>query len=546
MKLVGMAKFHIIIGGRFYEIEPIVVANHMKQPLVGQEFCSNHNLMCGALNQKWFIKDVATSITIAEEKDVFHNINMILTQHANQKYINRIDLSQFTEVEPMAFEEISVQDQIMEAKLEWMRIENMTEEELNTLKLEDIIKEATITFEGSGTGDRIEVEPTGRVNLIADETCQQAEEIFTEEWKKMWAEKFADKNQPKIQCKPINIKGKDGVTLHGQKAHRMTKNSEKMARAKIDEMVEKKHLRPINNSPLGIPIIMVPKPGTKKMRMVVDMRLYNALMEKVNLPLPNIEMIFDKLRKIGAYLAVMDLKDGFHNVPIDQVSQDQTVIITPWGQYCYCVLPQGWHSSPGIFQSIVHEILQEAKERHELSERYVQFVDDICMGANSLEELKIKVDKFLQVIWKSGLQVNPDKCIFGATRVKFLGFIVDEDFRSLDEKIIDKLTEKIDKIINQVVNAINVSEDPHTWVKKLLGIYTFYRQFITRFTGNTRFLRRKLKEERPTLTPEDLEKIHDLNQRSKEGGCIAHMDDCLLYTSPSPRDGLLSRMPSSA
>ena len=35
------------------------------------------------------------------------------------------------------------------------------------------------------------------------------------------------------------------------------------------------------------------------------------------------------------------------------------------------------------------------------------------------------------------------------------------------------------------------------------------------------------------------------------GGPIPHMDndinwDCLLYTSPSPRDGLLSRMPSSA
>ena len=25
-----------------------------------------------------------------------------------------------------------------------------------------------------------------------------------------------------------------------------------------------------------------------------------------------------------------------------------------------------------------------------------------------------------------------------------------------------------------------------------------------------------------------------------------HIQDCLLYTSPSPRDGLLSRMPSSA
>ena len=35
-----------------------------------------------------------------------------------------------------------------------------------------------------------------------------------------------------------------------------------------------------------------------------------------------------------------------------------------------------------------------------------------------------------------------------------------------------------------------------------------------------------------------------------DGGVIARLSgttpDCLLYTSPSPRDGLLSRMPSSA
>src|SRR5664279_2979791 len=52
------------------------------------------------------------------------------------------------------------------------------------------------------------------------------------------------------------------------------------------------------------------------------------------------------------------------------------------------------------------------------------------------------------------------------------------------------------------------------------------------------------------------------NLRGIKGECILHLDDllahvwglelvamggtCLLYTSPSPRDGLLSRMPSSA
>ena len=30
------------------------------------------------------------------------------------------------------------------------------------------------------------------------------------------------------------------------------------------------------------------------------------------------------------------------------------------------------------------------------------------------------------------------------------------------------------------------------------------------------------------------------------GGISTYMNTCLLYTSPSPRDGLLSRMPSSA
>ena len=35
-------------------------------------------------------------------------------------------------------------------------------------------------------------------------------------------------------------------------------------------------------------------------------------------------------------------------------------------------------------------------------------------------------------------------------------------------------------------------------------------------------------------------------QLSKEYTSKAQAYDCLLYTSPSPRDGLLSRMPSSA
>ena len=45
----------------------------------------------------------------------------------------------------------------------------------------------------------------------------------------------------------------------------------------------------------------------------------------------------------------------------------------------------------------------------------------------------------------------------------------------------------------------------------------------------------------------DLERAkHWISQGAKPSDRIARFLDCLLYTSPSPRDGLLSRMPSSA
>ena len=42
------------------------------------------------------------------------------------------------------------------------------------------------------------------------------------------------------------------------------------------------------------------------------------------------------------------------------------------------------------------------------------------------------------------------------------------------------------------------------------------------------------------------EKLQNLQEAGKDPFQITKYNVCLLYTSPSPRDGLLSRMPSSA
>ena len=48
-----------------------------------------------------------------------------------------------------------------------------------------------------------------------------------------------------------------------------------------------------------------------------------------------------------------------------------------------------------------------------------------------------------------------------------------------------------------------------------------------------------VQQETTAITPGKLRVI-------KRNGSVVPYNDCLLYTSPSPRDGLLSRMPSSA
>ena len=54
----------------------------------------------------------------------------------------------------------------------------------------------------------------------------------------------------------------------------------------------------------------------------------------------------------------------------------------------------------------------------------------------------------------------------------------------------------------------------------------------------------------PMCEPDLSEEARDIFDEEFDNNVLiqsyAHLKDCLLYTSPSPRDGLLSRMPSSA
>jgi hypothetical protein len=67
------------------------------------------------------------------------------------------------------------------------------------------------------------------------------------------------------------------------------------------------------------------------------------------------------------------------------------------------------------------------------------FIDDMCIFADSIPELARYLDRFLsRVIW-AGLKLAPQKCFFGTDSVKFLGHIITKGQITMDPKKIEAI-----------------------------------------------------------------------------------------------------------
>ncbi|KAG1252299.1 hypothetical protein G6F65_017981 [Rhizopus arrhizus] len=94
-----------------------------------------------------------------------------------------------------------------------------------------------------------------------------------------------------------------------------------------------------SNSPWAAPVILVKKKNGDY-RMVIDYRKLNAKTKKDAYPLPRIDDLLDTLGKAKVFSA-LDMRSGFHQVPLDEDSKEFTAFTTKYGTYHYNTLPMG-------------------------------------------------------------------------------------------------------------------------------------------------------------------------------------------------------------
>jgi len=230
----------------------------------------------------------------------------------------------------------------------------------------------------------------------------------------------------------------------------------------INEMLEDGIIRP-SRSPYNAPVWVVPKKSgqseEKKYRLVIDYRKLNDVTISDRYPIPEIGEIIAQLGD-NKYFSVLDLKSGFHQIPLKDTDIEKTAFAVNGGKYEFTRLPFGLKNSPSIFQRALDDILREY-----IGKICYVYVDDIIVFSKNEVEHGQNLEKVFSTLQNANMRVQIEKCHFFKNEVDFLGYTISQD----------GVKTNIDKI-----KAIAKFPIPKTLkdLRSFLGMTGYYRRFI--------------------------------------------------------------------
>ena len=152
-------------------------------------------------------------------------------------------------------------------------------------------------------------------------------------------------------------------------------------------------------------------------------------------PLPKVDDICILAQLTGAKrFSKLDANSGFWQIPLAEESQPLTTFITPFGRYCFNKMPFGISSAPEHFQKRLSRIMTGL-------EGILCLMDDVLVFGKNNEQHNERLAQVMERIQKAGVTLNPSKCEFGKTQLKFLGYLVDLDGIRADPEKTSAITE---------------------------------------------------------------------------------------------------------
>lgn len=184
---------------------------------------------------------------------------------------------------------------------------------------------------------------------------------------------------------------------------RLSYSAKKSARSIVNGLIDEGIVRP-SNSEYAAPIVLVKKKNGEH-RMCIDYRALNKISVKDNFPLPLLDDCIEFLGGKNCF-SVLDLKNGFHQLPMDKESIKYTDFVTPFGQYEYTCMPFGLKNGPSAFQRWLTSIFRDMIDAGEL----IIYIDDILIATHCVDTHLRILKKLLTRLIEHGLQLKLSKC----------------------------------------------------------------------------------------------------------------------------------------
>jgi hypothetical protein len=163
--------------------------------------------------------------------------------------------------------------------------------------------------------------------------------------------------------------------------------------------------------------VMVKK-ANGKWRMCIDFTDLNKTCPKDELPLPRIDSLVDAMTT-SELMSLLDCYSGYHQIWMKKEDEPKTSFITPNGTYRCVRMPKGLKNAGKSFSRMSAKVLSSQIGRNVLT-----YVDDIIAKSTKQEHHVADLQETFANFRRAGLKLNPEKCVFGVKKGKFLGCLV--------------------------------------------------------------------------------------------------------------------------
>lgn len=259
---------------------------------------------------------------------------------------------------------------------------------------------------------------------------------------------------------PFRIELKEGANIRAIPPRRMSPRLLAALRAEISDF-RSRGIITESVSPYSFPVVMVRKPdGT--WRTCIDYRELNSATVDLKFPLQNYRAILDRMKGQRVF-GIIDLRQGFHQIPLDPESRRLTAFATPDGLHEYLRMPMGVKNAPSYFQKVMMDILQDL-----VGVSCEVFIDDIIVYGRDQREFLDRLRTVLERFRRHRLRLKLSKCQFGLSQVEYVGHIVNGDGIALSDRRREAL--------RQIRAPTSTAE-----LRSFLGLANYFRQFVPNY-----------------------------------------------------------------